>query len=299
MNRTAIEWTDFSANPLQYRDATQRVVWGCVHHSPGCVNCYAERLAKRYGRGGPFQAQVMKDLTPFLDKAELRQMLTYKPAAGKRCFVGDMTDIFGSWVPDDLLDRLFAVFALRQDVTWQILTKRAARMRAYMDIRTDNRGDLIGQQMREMSEGRHSGLFELPLENVWLGVSVEDQQRADERIPHLLQTPAVVRWLSCEPLLGPLTLERWLPIAARGDGYERARCEAAYGENRPRIGWAIAGGESGPGARPMQAEWARSIRDQCRAAGVPFFMKQGSQANWPEYKDFDSFPKELQVREYP
>ena len=111
-------------------------------------------------------------------------MLTYKPASGKRCFVGDMTDIFGEWVPDALLDRLFTVFAERPDVTWQVLTKRANRMRAFF---TDG--------------GRVPARWPLP--NVWLGVSCEDQQRADERIPHLLQTPAAIRFISAEPLLTP------------------------------------------------------------------------------------------------
>src|SRR4051812_14758294 len=121
MQKTNIEWTatprpdgtlepGYSANPLKYRDAAGNVVWGCVKTSPGCAHCYAETLAKRYGRGGPFTAATMRGLTPFLDEKELHRMLTYKPAAGKKCFVGDMTDVFGEWVPDELLDRLFAVF---------------------------------------------------------------------------------------------------------------------------------------------------------------------------------------------
>lgn len=131
MNKTKIERTNFTANPLKYRTADGKVVWGCVHASEGCRHCYSEALAHRYGRGGPFTAATMAGLTPFMDEKELRSMLTYKPAAGKMCFVGDMTDIFGEWVPFELLDKLFAVFALRPDVIWQILTKHPERMREY------------------------------------------------------------------------------------------------------------------------------------------------------------------------
>src|SRR5262245_16382053 len=141
MNRTAIEWTTFSANPLKYRDAEGRTVWGCVHHSEGCRHCYSEALAKRYRRGGPFTAQTMAGLEPFLDEAELRHMRTAAriggvPVAGAMCFIGDMTDLFGEWVPDALLNRLFSeVLEQRQDVTWQLLTKRADRLLSYLSWR--------------------------------------------------------------------------------------------------------------------------------------------------------------------
>lgn len=242
MNRTSIEWTDFSANPLKFRDAAGKVVWACVHASPGCQHCYAETLAKRYGRGGPFSVPTTNQVTPFLDEKELRQMLTHKPASGKRCFVGDMTDIFGEWVPDDLLDRLFTVFTDRPDVTWQVLTKRAARMRDYL------------------SDGQRQPA-RWPLPNVWLGVSCEDQQRADERIPLLLQTTAAaVRFVSAEPLLGPISFARWPGLAANGP-------DAV-------IDWVIVGGESGPKSRRCDRAWIESIVRQCRAARAPVFVKQ-------------------------
>lgn len=165
MNRTQIEWTTFSANPLKYRDAAGRVVWGCVHKSEGCRHCYSEAMAKRYGRGGPFTATLMKGLTPFLDEGELRHMaMAHRiggvPVPGSRCFVGDMTDLFGEWVPDELLHRLFSdVLERRQDVIWQLLTKRADRMREYLSWR--------------WGEGR------IPSRNIHVGVSCEDQPTAN------------------------------------------------------------------------------------------------------------------------
>lgn len=303
MNRTAIEWTDFSANPLKFRAPDGRVVWACEKLSPGCANCYAKGLADRYTdrRAGDWNAGVMKTLTPFLDEKELRRMLTYKPAAGKRCFVGDMTDIFGSWVPDDLLDRLFAVFALRGSVTWQLLTKRAERMREY--VAAPSRSRLIVNHAIQIAadvDSRPEGgllqtAFELeelitrgmhwPLPNVWLGVSCEDQQRSDERIPQLLQTPAAVRFISAEPLLGTIDLLRvqW-PQKHRVDVLRGGTWELRSGfvpkgqldfinhSDMQTIDWVIAGGENGP--RGCNVAWIRSLVLQCRAAGVAAFVKQ-------------------------
>jgi len=142
-----------------------------------------------------------------------------------------------------------------------------------------------------------------PFSNVWLGTSIEEQATADERIPHLLRCPAAVRFLSVEPLLGDIELA--IPLGCRGCNHPgnvclRELCHACGGTGRePSLDWVIVGGESGPGARPMHPDWARSVRDQCQAAGVPFFFKQGSQANWKNFKDFDSFPDDLKIREYP
>jgi protein gp37 len=269
MNRTGIEWTDFSANPLKYKDAPGKVVWGCVKTSPGCQACYAEALAKRYGRGGPFTAAQQRGLTPFLDEAELRKMLTYKPAAGKRCFVGDMTDVFGAWVPESLLNRLFSeVLEVRTDVTWQLLTKRADRMCEYLSWRWGKREEGPG--------------FRIPARNIHVGVSVEDQRRADERIPHLLRTPAAVRFLSCEPLLSAADVSRYLYPWPNG----------------ARVGWVIVGCESGPRRRPMELAWARSLAGQCREAGVAFFMKQ-MEAGGKVIGDIEKFPEDLKTRDFP
>ncbi len=276
MNKTSIEWTSFSANPLKYRDASGKVVWGCVRHSEGCRHCYSETIAKRYGRGGPFTVPVMNGLTPFLDAAEMHKMRTAKtigglPVAGSRCFLGDMTDIFGDWVPDSLLNELFSnVLEIRTDVTWQILTKRAARMRNYLSWR--------------WGEGR------IPSRHIHIGVSVENKKAAEDRIPHLLRTPAAVRFISAEPLIGPLDLtwvghdeddldgvidalrgRTWIEEWLDNDGKERRRTDC---QTIGRLDQVIVGGESGPGSRPFAIDWMRDIVAQCRAAGVACFAKQ-------------------------
>lgn len=321
MKRTSIEWTDFSSNPLQYRDQKGNVVWGCVKKSSGCANCYSEAIALRFERGGPFTRAAMEGVTPFLDEKELKHILTAKtvggkPVSGSRCFLGDMTDVFGEWVPDGLLDRLFAAMALRPDVTFQILTKRADRMaRYYADGHRNGRGThtsvFVARQMCYLAN--QYGIDPVKLDeviglggkwpaNIWLGTSVENQPAADERIPHLLATPAAVRFLSCEPLLGPIDFRK-VPE------FNRVGTDLSGW-------WVIVGGESGPGARPMQLEWASAIVRQCKAASVPVFVKQlgavpltnlgvddGHSAYWPvadkKGGDISEFPPDLRVREFP
>lgn len=308
MHRTNIEWTDLAANPLQYRDKGGKVVWACVKHSTGCAHCYAEALAQRYNRGGPFTTATVRDLTPFLAEEELYHILTAQkiggaPVAGKRCFLGDMTDVFGEWVSDELLDRLFAALAMRRDVTFQVLTKRADRMAAYFS--TPDRKKRIAAQVMPLSEmlarqrESHTARLKLdafseafagwgPIRNLWLGVSVENQSAADERIPQLLNTPAAVRFLSCEPLLSAVDLSWWFN-------------EAVLNPDDPtvqKLHWAIVGCESGPGRRATRAEWAESLAEQCRAAGVACFVKQ-IEVGGKVCGDANQFPQQLRVREYP
>lgn len=282
MQRSPIEWTDFTSNPLQYRNAAGESVWACIHKSDGCRFCYSEALAKRYGRGKPFTAKEMKGLTPFLSEKELRHMLTYKPAKGGRCFVGDMTDLFGEWVPFELLDQLFAVFALRQDVTWQLLTKRPERMLDYMR-NIENAANAKGR-FYQVADSRNLIPFPAwPFPNVWLGVSVEDQKTADARIPLLLLTPAAVRFVSYEPALGPMDFER-IDLGASCSLNALSGCASSYhaigGQIKSRtpgwkhLDWIIVGGESGPGARPFNLQWARDVVQQCKAVHVPVFVKQ-------------------------
>lgn len=268
MNKTDISWTTFSANPLKYRTPDGKVVWACVKTSPGCANCYSEALANRWDRGKEFIAQNMEGLTPFLDEAELKKMLTAKTiqgiaVSGSRVFVGDMTDVFGAWVPDELLDRLFAVFALRPGVTWQVLTKRAQTMWDYCSRMDRSRlDDACGQFVDGCRF--HGDLPAWPLPNVHLGVSVENQQYADERLPWLINTPAAVRFISYEPALGPLTLRHPFDgkLTRNWLGGERG------------VSWVIAGGESGPNRRPCEVEWFADLALECKEAGVAFHMKQ-------------------------
>lgn len=181
----------------------------------------------------------------------------------RRVFVCSMADLFHESIPDEFIARVFAVMALAPQHTFQILTKRPGRMRSLLGgwgihnlvmDRFANDDDLYVRRALAAGGGQA-----WPLPNVWIGVSVEDQKSADLRIPILLDTPAAVRWLSCEPLLGPVDISRdeWL-FSGKGN------C----------VDWVVVGGESGPGARPMHPDWARSLRDQCAAADVPFLFKQ-------------------------
>ncbi len=188
-------------------------------------------------------------------------------------FVNSMADLFHEDLPDADIDRIFAVMALCPQHTFQVLTKRAERMREYVSSRRDWVGNLVtsreSQEIADWAErvmplyGSYGNWWPLP--NVWLGVSVEDQQRADERIPLLLKTPAAVRFLSLEPLLEDLGD---LKLCDCSRLLEYGTC------GRPHIDWVIVGGESGPGARMLDIAWVRSIVVQCMAAGTACFVKQ-------------------------
>lgn len=310
MNKTAIEWTQrndgtpgFSANPLKYRRKSDgKVVWGCVKTSPGCANCYAEAIALRFDRGKLFNAKNMEELEPFLDQKELQQIRHAKKiqgveVSGSRCFLGDMTDIFGEWVPNEMLDHLFVTLSLRQDVTFQLLTKRAARLRDYMTSR--DLGVIFETEQQDFANlrafaeptpaqidvGTHNLLAAhgvrrdppWPLPNVHLGVSVENQEQAKNRITELLKIPAAVHWVSAEPLLSAVDFTHWLY-----SDYDRYCRDDRFGiprdASRAKLDWIVAGGESGLNARPCNIEWIRDIVRQCQAASVPVFTKQlGSQ----------------------
>jgi protein gp37 len=224
MQRTAIGWTDFSANLLKYRNQNGEVVWACVHASEGCRFCYSEALAKRWGRGEAFTAENMKALTPFFDEKEAAQIIKSKKISGKKVFINDMTDLFGEWVSDAIIDQHFAVFAMRPDVTLQILTKRAKRMHDYFAAEWHRRVAALLAANRDVfavaddyntqfAQGRSFGSLTCGphesrvLPNVHLGVSIEDQADADARLPWLLETPAAVRWASVEPMLGQVDLQ--------------------------------------------------------------------------------------------
>jgi protein gp37 len=282
---TSIEWTDATWNPIT----------GCSVHSPGCTHCYAMKLAgtrmkhhwSRKGltvdtKAGPVWSGEVRFNEEWLD-----QPLRWKRP--RMIFVCAHADLFHEKVPDEWIDRIFAVMALCPQHKFQVLTKRADRMRNYFLSQAKVREQEIGQAIIDIANDRWlkdplAG-FGLPLPNIWLGVSVEDQQRADERIPDLLATPAAVRWLSCEPLLGPVNLNE-VPAEAGGNarplfgplsGYcarHHPKRDCGCPQQQAKLDWVVAGGESGADARPMHPDWARSLRDQCAAAGVPFLFKQ-------------------------
>jgi protein gp37 len=199
----------------------------------------------------------------------------------RRVFVDSMSDLFHPEVlkaddgnPTPFLARVFAVMVQAEQHTFQVLTKRPQVMRAVLSepmFRLDVNTELLRRGHAVMPGGMTDPSFRWP-SNIWLGTSVENQRYADLRVPHLLATPAAVRFLSIEPLLGPVDLYGWLPDPENDK----------FGPVTPRVDWVIGGGESGPGARPMHPDWVRSIRDQCTHAGAPFFFKQ-----WGEYAPVD------------
>ncbi|WP_201463679.1 phage Gp37/Gp68 family protein [Brevundimonas aurantiaca] len=269
--------------PIEWTDATWNIVTGCSLVSPGCTNCYAMKLAGTRLRDHPSRQGLTDDSKAGpvwngqvrFNAQWLDQPLRWtKP---RKIFVCAHGDLFHDGVSDDWLDQIFAVMALCPQHAFQILTKRPERMRDYLTQACGRIADRI-IAMRRARGDRDMVLAPLahvapgspwwPLPNVWLGVSVEDQARADERIPVLLDTPAAVRWISAEPLLGPVTIRdaMWA-----GEGDPAANLDAS-------IDWVVAGGESGPGARPMHPDWARALRDLCAGAEVPFLFKQ-----WGDY----------------
>lgn len=338
MQNTAIEWTDTTWSPIR----------GCSRVSEGCRNCYAERVAHRFnGPGQPYEgltqivnghptwtgkvALVEEHLldplkwgevvlhTEECDRKQLAKSVIRVPRSSKRSakcgclsrprriFVNSMSDLFHENVPDAWIAKIVAVMIHASWHVYQVLTKRPERMRSLF---AGYDFWLLVQLELHALRGCISICRTLP-DHVHLGVSVEDQKTADERIPLLLQTPAAVRFVSAEPLLGEIKLRvrevdpdqpslGWNSSALwESDIWRSDDDVTSDGPSHAALDWVTVGGESGKRARPMHPDWARSLRDQCVAAGVPFFFKQGSQANWPNYKDFDSFPPDLQKREFP
>ncbi|QOG20426.1 DUF5131 family protein [Bradyrhizobium sp. SEMIA] len=275
-DRSAIEWTDASWNPIRARNLkTGRVGWHCEHATTGCEHCYSEGFNKRLGTGLPFKPGHRKDIEVFLDEEMLTQPLRWKKP--RRIFVCSMTDAFADFVTDEMLDRMFAVMALATQHTFQVLTKRAKRMREYLCGDWAHRSYGIAKALPGFAFGKIN-IVSGSLPNVWLGVSAERQPEADERIPDLLATPAVVRFVSIEPMLGPITLysvggRTWAQdsLTIVHDALAGFRGDQA---NTAKLDWVIVGGESGRSARPMHPDWARALRDQCASAKVAFLFKQ-------------------------
>lgn len=279
---TKIEWTDETWNPVS----------GCTKVSTGCKNCYAERVAQRFWKGRKFtEVQMHAD--------RLDQPLRWRKP--RRVFVNSMSDLFHEAVPDEFIDEVFSIMMAAPKHTFQVLTKRPGRARAYMKLRAgallEPHGD-VGQRLFDLRAALDS-TREWPPRNVWLGVSCEDQQRADQRIPQLLDTPAAVRFLSCEPLLAPIEFS---DVTKRSDAVQQLGKPALAG-----IDWVIVGGESGAGARPCYVAWIRSIVEQCKAAGVACFVKQlGAVPRGGPWALMDSkggdpaeWPEDLRVRQWP
>lgn len=290
-DRSKIEWTEATWNPL--RAVVGRAKgWHCVKVSPGCAGCYAESMNLRLGTKQPYTKHGKG--MPYLDDAVLTKPLRWRKP--RTVFVCSMTDLFGEWNDDATIDKVFAVMALTPRHTYQVLTKRAERMAAYLgDLRSRRAswGIIIERLWFERGAATAWGLKDHAAEalpNVWLGVSVEDQHRADERLRHLRQLfhAGWQTFISAEPLLELTDLH--LDCLERDDSgdlicWHDHECEGgcdydcignlSRGEwPKFKAPWVIVGGESGPKARPCHVAWVRSIRDQCQAASVQCFIKQ-------------------------
>ena len=284
---TKIEWANHTFNPW----------FGCQKVGPGCDHCYAEGWAKRSGlvQWGPGtdrrrsseanwrkpikwnrQAEIQhnawqafKETHPGLTDAQLVEAGFAKPER-PRVFCASLADVFDNAVPDAWRMDLFSLIAKTPYLDWLLVTKR------------------VGNVMR-MCSG--DGLmFDMIADRVWLGVTICNQEEAGRDIPKLMQIPAKVRWLSMEPLLGPVDLSRWLDIIQYEDG--AAWMRRNIGHLHDMLDWVVVGGESGPHARPMHPAWARSLRDQCAAAGVPFLFKQ-----WGEWVPHGPIPGRDEARD--
>lgn len=289
MRGSKIEWADMVWNPTS----------GCSKVSAGCQNCYAERFARRlagrcgYPANNPFQVT--------LHPKRLEEPLHWRKP--KRVFVNSMGDLFHEAVDEKFIAKVFAIMDLARQHTYCILTKRPGRA---FQLLTDEDfqfhvGWFQSQAVREFGLPKPEQVGPWPLRNVWLGVSVENQEAADERIPLLLQTPAAVRFISAEPLLGPVDLELYLPYHNHPlkdewhrNGYHIRRLNIGITEGT--LDWIICGGETGPGARPMHPDWARILRDQAVTADIPFFFK--SWGEWVPYRDNGPLPPECSYVSY-
>jgi protein gp37 len=270
-DRSAIEWTQATWNP----------VTGCDRISPGCQHCYALTLARRLKAMG--QAKYQADGRPptsgpgfgvALHPHTLGEPRRWRRP--RRIFVCSMADLFHARVPDAFIAQVFATMAATPQHTYQVLTKRPGRMARLLG------SDAFPQAVFDHTVAAHGATsLTWPLSNVWLGTSVEDQQRANQRIPNLLAAPAVTRFLSCEPLLGPIDLglaSSQQTAPTNGRGLTRTTVHLTHCCQRPlrdaELHWIIAGGESGPSHRPVDPAWVRSLRDQALTGKVAFFFKQ-------------------------
>lgn len=340
MAETTIAWT-------RGDDGTPGKTWnpvrGCSRVSPGCGDatgggCYAMNMAHRFsGKGQPYEGltRIGKrgvDWAGFARLVPEQLGVPLRWRKPRRIFVNSMSDLFHESLTNEEIAAVFGVMAACQEHSFQVLTKRAKRMGEWfewVDAQDEDppltlmlgnaanhlAGERWDERLNSLGLDRSDCEFdpEWPLPNVWLGVSAEDQQRADERIPHLLATPAAVRFVSVEPCLGPVSLlprERGSPDTERG-----ILNRSAPKLETPRLDWVIVGGESGPRARPFDLAWARSLVGQCKAASVACFVKQIGARPFDSCNPFDEpsdlklrdragadpaeWPEDLRVREFP
>jgi protein gp37 len=271
---TKIEWCDITVNPIRVKGGG----WHCTKISLGCKNCYAEKLNKRFGNGRHYDKRKVEYV---LDLSCFKKLPKTK---SKRIFVQSMGDLFHEDVSFEFIDQVMRMFAMRPQHIFKILTKRPERMKKYFYDIANNRPGVIDRILKTDDYPKmHEQILRLRrgecFGNLYLGVSVENQEAFDERWKYLKQIQSKVLWISYEPALGPLVLpDDFLVLGNRA--------------------WVVVGGESSPGARPMNPGWASSLRDQCVAAGVPIFIKQ-LHINGKLSKDPAEWPEDLRIRELP
>lgn len=273
MQRTSIQWTDYSWSPIKWRHKeTGKSFHFCTHVSEGCKNCFSETLNKSFGTGLDYTAPNERLVEPWISEKEMKQPRRLC-VEGDKVFVMDMSDLFHYMITDGMILDVMKVIKDNPHITFQVLTKRPQRMWRFM-----------------------SYYFPEPLPNLWLGVSVENQQAAETRLNWCLDTWSAVRWVSVEPLLERVDLRPWL--SSGGDTY---------------LDWVVVGGESGPKARPFYLSWARDIISQCRDTDTAVFIKQMGSNAWDSdengewrmtYKDkkggdWNEWGCDLQKREMP
>jgi protein gp37 len=291
-DKTGIIWCESSWNPIV----------GCSLVSPGCTACYAQSMAYRIERMNPTSHYVgltqMTKVGPVWNgtvRESPHHILTLPTrwARPRRIFVNSMSDLFHEDLENQVIDKVFAIMMIAQHHTYQILTKRSDRMRVYMnDPGTAVRVRMMVEHQVVMGSIPMPADMSWPPKHVWLGVSAEDQKRWDERVPDLLQTRAHVRWVSAEPLIGPIDPRRitmkdvhsphlsygYYPlIGAVAPWLSGQTVESCTDPSNPKIDWIVTGGESGAKARPADPSWYRTIRDACAEAGVAFLHKQNGE----------------------
>lgn len=263
---------------IAWADAIWNPVRGCSRKSAACINCYAETETAQNSQPGGWGegfATLTADGTSWTGKVALheeRLAMPFGVDTPSRIFVNSIADLFHEEMTDAAIDRVFAVMASAPQHRYQILTKRQKKMQTYMA----DQG--VPERVRQAvaALGREAKIERWPLPNVWLGVTTENQKEAERRVPTLLETPAAVRFIAAEPLLSAVELKpEWLPRA---------------GFTGPAIDWVMAGGESGPKARPIQLAWVRALRDQCARAGTPFYWNDWGAATPADQAAKDAAP---------
>jgi protein gp37 len=294
---------------IEWTDATWNFVRGCTRISDGCLHCYIDstppfRMARNFFNDPGIGGKTIISLHP--DK--LNDPLSWRNS--RRVFVNSLSDLFHEDVPEPLIAKAFAVMAATPQHSYQILTKRPARMRSVLSSQRFLAG--VESEFRTLARERPKlapADWKWPLPNVWMGVSAENQQWADIRIPMLLETPAAVRFVSAEPLLGPVDLRR---LSVRGRtvdalGGDVSDAAGVVFTGTPSVlDWVIVGGESGRKARAMDTAWVAAVVDQCATAHAQVFVKQLGSA-WaqtqgaahPKGGDWDEWPEALRVRRFP